>query len=73
MHLAIWRHKENKMEKKLKQREIDHIQSSDPRVIEFVKYLGLDPNELIRLVITIEGGKNIIVEETKFIRKSEVK
>jgi hypothetical protein len=61
------------MEKKLKQREIDHIQSSDPMVIEFVKCLGLDPNELIRLVITLEGGKNVIVEETKFIRKSEVK
>lgn len=45
------------------------IESGDPRVIEFIEnVLGLNPNELIKLVIIIEGGKSLIVQETKHIR-----
>jgi len=51
---------------------VTKLKSSDPRVIEFIEnVLGLNPSELVKLVITIESGKQLIVQETKHVRNNK--
>jgi len=41
------------------------IKSNDPKVIEFVKFLGCDIGGLHKIIITIEEMKTVIIEETR--------
>jgi hypothetical protein len=48
------------------------INPNDPVVLSFLEYLGLNPMDLIKIIITIEVSKPIIVEEThRAIRKQD--
>jgi hypothetical protein len=38
------------------------IRSSDPEVIKFVEFLGINPNGLTKVVIIIEAQKPVSVE-----------
>jgi len=47
------------------------IKSSDPKVIEFLKYLGCKIDGLHKVVIRVEEGKQVTIEETRDAVKAD--
>ena len=47
------------------------IKSSDPKVIEFLKYLGCTIEGLHKVVIHVEEGESIKIEVTRDALKTE--
>jgi len=44
------------------------VKPADAQVVEFLSYLGVDPHA-VKIVITIETGKPVRVEETQIVEK----